>query len=503
MSPIPPATSASTPRLRWIASLIVLLLVIAAIGLLFFRVMRVFLLPLFISVLLAVVFRPVHTWILRRIPKSPTIAALLTTLGIFAIILVPVSLALSLAVSEGVDLAYRDFSVVSDRLSEFRRRFGLELPLKEELETLGQHAARLEFAAGTELPDAVKLRSNISSLKRDARGIGERMRGLRDAPELTAAQRDVVVAATAQLQMLSDAIQDADALVLEGIAGGTYATETTEDGVREALDRVAVRIAKFREELLGGPPRSWLVEAANPSESQFNQWRQRGGGILRGLLLSLSGQTTALLVSGLFGMGVSMISLFYFFLDGERMIKALMRLSPLDDEHELALINEFATVSRAVVSATLISAMVQGILAGIGFYFAGLPPLFLLVILTMVLALIPFVGAGAVWVPVCLWLAFMDGRVGAAVTLAIYSALTVSMADNFIKPWILQGQSNIHPLLGLLSVLGGVQALGPVGLIIGPMAVAFLQALLNILQKELQTMDSAASTTGERATASG
>ena len=62
------------------------------------------------------------------------------------------------------------------------------------------------------------------------------------------------------------------------------------------------------------------------------------------------------------------------------------------------------------------------------------------------------------------------------------------MADNVIKPLVLHGQSNMHPLLALLSVIGGVQALGPIGILVGPMIVAFLQALLNILHTELVGM---------------
>ena len=63
------------------------------------------------------------------------------------------------------------------------------------------------------------------------------------------------------------------------------------------------------------------------------------------------------------------------------------------------------------------------------------------------------------------------------------------MADNVIKPYILHGQSNIHPLFALLSVLGGVSTLGPIGIVIGPMVVAFLQTLLKILQREMTHLD--------------
>ncbi len=148
----------------------------------------------------------------------------------------------------------------------------------------------------------------------------------------------------------------------------------------------------------------------------------------------------------------------------------------------------YASVSRAVVVATLLSAVVQGILAGIAYFLVGLDSVFLLAILTMLFALIPFVGAAAVWLPCCLWLLLFGGRTTAAVLLALYGAGLVSMADNVIKPYVLQGRSNLHPLLALLSVLGGMQAMGPIGILVGPMVVAFVQPLLAMLQTELDAL---------------
>ncbi|MEM8866172.1 MAG: AI-2E family transporter, partial [Planctomycetota bacterium] len=74
--------------------------------------------------------------------------------------------------------------------------------------------------------------------------------------------------------------------------------------------------------------------------------------------------------------------------------------------------------------------------------------------------------------------------------------IVVSNIDNVIKPFVLHGQSNLHPLLALLSVLGGVSVLGPVGILVGPMLVAFLQALLNMLRKELDLLQGAPDTSG-------
>ena len=221
---------------------------------------------------------------------------------------------------------------------------------------------------------------------------------------------------------------------------------------------------------------------------------------LHQLAAPLAVGSVKMFISTLFGLGIMVLTLYYFFADGPNMIAALMKLSPLDDAYEQELLDKFGDVSRAVVVAVLLSAIVQGLLAGIGFYFAGVNAVFFLTAATAFLAMVPFVGAAAVWVPVCIVLYFYtgnvvdgvaefpEGRPGAAILLAIYCGTVVSMSDNVVKPLVLHGQSNLHPLLALLSVIGGIQTLGPIGILVGPMLVAFLQALLNMLNKELHLL---------------
>ncbi len=208
------------------------------------------------------------------------------------------------------------------------------------------------------------------------------------------------------------------------------------------------------------------------------------------------------ILSTVVGLVIMVIAVYYYLADGPAMTRALMRLSPLDDQYELELLDRFGDISRGVVVATLLSAVVQGAAAGVGYWFA-LPseaPIFLLTAATMVLAIVPFVGSAGIWVFVCGWLFFFGPHTGAngqveqgnwvaAVALGVYCAVIVSSADNVIKPLVLRGQANLHPLLALLSILGGVQVLGPVGILVGPMIVSFLQALLNMLNKELASFD--------------
>ena len=220
----------------------------------------------------------------------------------------------------------------------------------------------------------------------------------------------------------------------------------------------------------------------------------------RSLLASkaISGVQSAIGI--LIGLAIMVIALYYFLADGPAMIDAVMDLSPLDCRYEQELLDAIRRREpgrRRGDAACRPSCKARW--PGFGYYLA-LPseaPIFLLTALTMVTALVPFVGAAAVWICVCGWVYLygehvVDGKVvqgdpTTAIILAIYCTIVVSGIDNVIKPLILHGQSKLHPLLALLSILGGVQVLGPVGILVGPMLVSFLQALLNMLRKELDS----------------
>ncbi len=166
-----------------------------------------------------------------------------------------------------------------------------------------------------------------------------------------------------------------------------------------------------------------------------------------------------------------------------------MRLSPLDDNYEARLLKEFDRTSRAVVLASVMSALAQGVLAAIGFWYFGFESIILLFLITTMMALVPFLGAASVWLPCSIYLYAVEQRWIAALCLAAYSAAVVSSIDNFIKMYVLHGRSALHPLFAFLSVLGGVKVFGPIGILVGPMVVVFLQTLLEILNHELAGRD--------------
>ena len=460
-----------------IVSFIVLVAIVLLIGGLFFHVIAGFLLPLFLALILVVIFRPLFLWFVKKCRGRERIAAALTTATILLIVLIPLSLILTFAVIEAAGaVANAGRSQFRERFSEIRERFGLALP--EELRPANELAASLDgslpLADPQTGPQAVagKLQNELDQL----------YRRLRPAPaEEAAVEAD---------WLLDDAMAafKRETRELMSLDPGDEAVREAAADVQQAY-YMLVR-PRMVEVLSETRVEAWLILQANPSREHLNELRQQaieGLGVdLLGPLALSTGQSLGRFLFGfIIGIVVMTVSLYYFLADGPVMVKSLMRLAPLDSRYVEQLLLEFDSVSRAVVVATLLAALLQGVLGGFGYYLADLEAVFLLSVLTMFLALIPFVGATAVWLPCSLWLAFYEQRPLAGIALAAYGVLIVSTVDNFIKPLILHGQSNIHPLLALLSVLGGVRAMGPIGVFVGPMAVAFLQALLNMLRMEI------------------
>lgn len=468
-----------------VVSFVVLLAVILVIGALFFRVMANFLLPLFLAALLVVIFRPLHRWILQRCRGRERVAAGLTTATVLLIVLFPIALVITLAIFEGRDLVVevQQTQLLDQKLASFRKKFDLEIP----------HAELLR-GVDTGLQNLRSDSSNQNQVAQQIADLGQQLKQDRDRLDTETPEGK----RAAQIKEHWDQFFDAFEKTNPDRGGATTGSDANADAPAGETAGVAddrpwgevalLEFRSFRRELLGGQVREWLKEMANPTEAQLVSWRAKGIAYGQQAILSIGGQTANFLVRLIFGGIITIVGLYFFLVDGPAMTKSTMRLSPLDDRHELELIAEFDRISRAVVVATLLAAVVQGLLAGIGFWFAGLESVFLLTLVTMVLAMVPFVGAAAVWMPVSLWL-LVEGNYWAGGLLAVYGFTVVSAADNLIKPIVLHGQSQLHPLLALLSVLGGVQALGPIGIVVGPLVVAVLQTLLNILHRELTAFD--------------
>lgn len=468
-------------------SFLVLLAAIILLVILLYRVMSSFLVPIFLASILVVIFRPTYDWILVKVKGRQQIAAGLTTAGILLAVLIPTTLLVLLGIYEGREMVRKMSSgSIVQKIDQARKSMALEIPAHEQRELV---ARNLNELLTREFDPAIPFKQQyFAAFENSLDGLGTRLQ----LPSLSEMEDESASLSSEALSWkeLVAAVHEVRTSIdnFDGLE-----SDDERDGLRSEISTKLQSFQELFEEFqnasIGTGIWGRIKRMANPSRDQLHSYEDALTAFARERVVEVGGATTAFVGRLLLGLGIMTVSVYFFLLDGERMIKTLKGLSPIDDQHEDELIHEFSRVSRAVVIATLLSAVAQGILAGIGFYFVGMESVFLLTLLTACLALVPFAGAAAVWVPVCLWLYFVDGNLWGALGLAVYGVVIVSMADNFIKPYVLHGQSNLHPLLALLSVLGGVTALGPIGILVGPMVVVFLQTLLNILQRELSSME--------------
>ncbi|QDU37954.1 putative inner membrane protein [Maioricimonas rarisocia] len=209
---------------------------------------------------------------------------------------------------------------------------------------------------------------------------------------------------------------------------------------------------------------------------------------VQGMTGSVYDQSRAMvsnIVGFVVGLAVMAFALYYFLADGPGLLRAIQAVTPMENDDENTLIEEFGRVCRGVVLATIVCALVQAVLAVIGFAIFGVTGVWLLGGATLISSMIPFIGAAGVWAPVAIWLAF-DQQILSGVLLALYGALVISTADNFVRAHVIHSSAGLHPLVALVSVLGGLQFIGVWGIFAGPIIAAFFYALLKILHDRLQ-----------------
>ncbi len=176
-------------------------------------------------------------------------------------------------------------------------------------------------------------------------------------------------------------------------------------------------------------------------------------------------------------------ALYYFFKDGEKIIKKLMDLSPLPQKHEKAVFKKFKEVSLAMLFGIFFTAIIQGTLAGIGYAVVGLNNPIFWATATALFSLVPLVGTAIIWVPAALILFFSGNYVGGA-GLFLWGVLVVGTVDNLIRPYLIEGRAPVHPLLTFLAVFGGIMSFGLQGIIYGPIILNLLLAFLHIYELE-------------------
>lgn len=176
---------------------------------------------------------------------------------------------------------------------------------------------------------------------------------------------------------------------------------------------------------------------------------------------------------------IFLLAFYYLLKDGIRAKKIIMEVSPLSDAENEAIFNKLELAINSVVRGNLIIAIIQGALTSAGLTIFGVPNPVLWGMVAAITALIPGLGTSLVIIPSVIYL-FLTNQLLPALGLAAWGAMGVGLIDNFLGPKIVGRGMRMHPLLIILSVLGGAMFFGPIGFLLGPLALSLFLALLDI-----------------------
>ena len=181
----------------------------------------------------------------------------------------------------------------------------------------------------------------------------------------------------------------------------------------------------------------------------------------------------------LFSTVIFFISLYYFLVDRDKIFALARELSPLKDTLDASIIQRIVKTVRSVVFGALVVAIIKALFAAIGLAIFGVPGSVLWGALVAVASQVPMVGAALVLAPSIVYLVVI-GNTGAAVGLTIWSVFVVGLVDNFLAPKLVGAKTQMHELLILISILGGLQVFGPVGFIVGPTVLAAVMVVVEL-----------------------
>jgi len=224
------------------------------------------------------------------------------------------------------------------------------------------------------------------------------------------------------------------------------------------------------------PVYPWLQAHVSLSAEQIQAWFVAATREMLQRAAALGGTFFLGALSSLVRIALMLVLLFFFLRDGDTLIARARALIPLDDVHKQRLFVQLSAITRAIVFGTTLVALLQGVVLGIGFQFAGLPSPVVFGVIGALLAMLPLGGTTLIWVPAALWL-FFDGRWGFGIFMVIWGLL-LSAIDNVLKPLLISGRAEISTLMVFIGVLGGISAFGLIGIIVGPIVLSLALALI-------------------------
>jgi len=270
-------------------------------------------------------------------------------------------------------------------------------------------------------------------------------------------------------------------IILLPLALITFAVVNEMAGVLQNLQASAATLINPNSPVIGRLI-AWLgqyVDVEQLSSQQFLLERLKGlSGTIMGSTLGFVGGLVGVIVQVFF----VIFTMYYFFRDGERIMRALPEMLPLDRAQSEDIFSRTSEVISASLYGVLVIAMIQGALGGLAFWALGLPSAIVWAVVMTFLSMIPMAGSFFVWVPAAIYLA-ATGHWIKALFLVAWGLLVIGTIDNFLRPKLVGERTKLHELFIFFSVLGGLQVFGVLGIVLGPVVVAITLALLDVFRK--------------------
>lgn len=216
------------------------------------------------------------------------------------------------------------------------------------------------------------------------------------------------------------------------------------------------------------------LSQADPFKFLLQNLRQIGTFLFNQTSVIFKGLSTFVI-----GFFFSLLSLYYLFKDGHRLLERLKAIAPIPSKERELILLRFKDMIYATIYGGIVVAIVQGLLGGLIFWILGISSPVLWGTAMALLSFIPVGGTALIWVPASL-LFIIQGNFLKGIILLLFGALVISMVDNFLRPKLISSKTRTHPLLLFFSVLGGIQAFGMIGLVAGPLITTLCLTLIEI-----------------------
>ena len=241
-------------------------------------------------------------------------------------------------------------------------------------------------------------------------------------------------------------------------------------------DKIVCKISNFLSDKINDPQTKYYFDAT-----------------VKGATTKITGSISNILFSipiFLLDLFIILFVMFFLFRDGKTFVDKIERIMPLRGKYRNRVLKRLNNMTYAIIYGSIIIAVIQGNLGGLGFLIFGLPSPLLWGIVMIFASLIPYIGSSIIWFPAALlllfngYLNFETTPIIKGILLILYGVFIVGTVDNILKPKIIGDKGGLHPVLVLLGVVGGLHFLGFIGVIIGPIILGMLVTFVEIYEEE-------------------